>query len=78
MDLLCQIQANQLGVSVARPTIQETTALGAAYLAGLAEGVWSTLEELQSKWHLDAQFDPDSALVDATTAQYEGNLWAGR
>ena len=41
MDLLLQLQADQLGVPVARPVVQETTALGAAYLAGLAEGVWS-------------------------------------
>ena len=42
MDLLCQLQADLLGVTVRRPAVQETTALGAAYLAGIAEGVWAT------------------------------------
>ena len=46
MDLLLQLQADQLQVPVARPTVQETTALGAAYLAGLAEGVWGSLDDL--------------------------------
>ena len=41
MDVLCQLQADVLGVTVRRPVVQETTALGAAYLAGLAEGVWA-------------------------------------
>ena len=59
MDLLCQIQADQLGVAVARPTTQETTALGAAYLAGLAEEVWTSLDELRAKWQIDARFEPD-------------------
>jgi glycerol kinase len=56
MNLLLQLQADQLQVPVARPTVQETTALGAAYLAGLAEGVWSSLEELASHWALDVEF----------------------
>ena len=50
MDLLLQLQADQLGVPVARPVVQETTALGAAYLAGLAEGVWSDLDEIADHW----------------------------
>jgi glycerol kinase len=57
MDLLLQIQADQLGVTVRRPTDQETTALGAAGLAGLAEGVWS-LKDLSGRWALDAAFSP--------------------
>ena len=56
--VLLQIQADQLQVPVRRPAIQETTALGAAYLAGLAEGVWSSLDELSSQWRLDAEFVP--------------------
>jgi len=48
-DLLLQIQADQLGVPVARAAVAETTALGAAYLAGLAEGVWSTLDDLATR-----------------------------
>jgi glycerol kinase len=58
MDLLLQLQADQLQVPVARPVVQETTALGAAYLAGLAEGVWSSLDELAGQWHLDLQLEP--------------------
>ena len=46
MDLLLQLQADQLGVTVRRPVDQETTALGAAYLAGLAEGVWGSLDDV--------------------------------
>ena len=58
MDLLLQLQADQLQVPVARPRVQETTALGAAYLAGLAEGVWETPQEVASHWALDAEFTP--------------------
>ena len=58
MDLLCRFQADQLGVIVRRPQVQETTALGAAFLAGLAEGVWSSTDELQKTWKLDAEFVP--------------------
>ena len=58
MDLLLQLQADQLQVPVARPTIAETTALGAAYLAGLAAGVWSSLDEIASLWQLDREFTP--------------------
>jgi glycerol kinase len=61
MDLLLQLQADQLQVPVARPRIQETTALGAAYLAGLAEGVWGSLGELTDKWALDKEFVPLAA-----------------
>src|SRR5438270_13690573 len=57
-DALLQFQADLLGVPVARPTIQETTALGAAYLAGLAEGVWASREDLADKWRLDREFQP--------------------
>jgi glycerol kinase len=65
MDLLLQIQADQLQVPVARPVNQETTALGAAYLAGLAEGVWSGLDDVTSAWQLDAQFEPQADPADA-------------
>jgi glycerol kinase len=58
MDLLMQLQADQLQVPVARPRVQETTALGAAYLAGLAEGVWGSLDDLAAQWALDAEFTP--------------------
>ncbi len=58
MDLLLQLQADQLGVTVRRPVDQETTALGAAYLAGLAEGVWGSLDEIAAAWQQDAEFVP--------------------
>ena len=57
-NLLCQLQADQLGVPVQRPQVQETTALGAAFLAGLATGVWSSTDELADTWRLDRRFEP--------------------
>jgi glycerol kinase len=57
-DLLMQIQADLLGVPAVRPTITETTALGAAYLAGLATGFWSDRDELAAHWREDARFEP--------------------
>ncbi len=59
MDLLLQMQADQLGVTVRRPVDQETTALGSAYLAGLAEGVWPDLDAIQATWQLEATFEPE-------------------
>ena len=72
MDLLCQIQADQLGVTVQRPVDHETTALGAAYLAGLAEGVWASVAEVGTQWRLDAEFTPtdDRTIADALHAQW--------
>ena len=58
MDAMLQRQSNSLGVPVLRPTDHETTALGAAYLAGLAEGVWASLDEIGSMWKLDRRFEP--------------------
>ena len=58
-NLLMQFQADILGTRVDRPEIIETTALGAAYLAGLAVGFWSSKEELASHWLLDQRFEPD-------------------
>ncbi|HJQ95731.1 MAG TPA: glycerol kinase GlpK [Acidimicrobiia bacterium] len=57
-DLLMQFQADLLGVPVVRPLISETTALGAAYAAGLAEGVWGSVEELKANWAVDRRFEP--------------------
>ena len=53
------------GVSVARPVVSETTALGAAYVAGLAEGVWSSTDELGALWQLDLRCDPAADRADA-------------
>src|SRR5205085_8521036 len=61
MDLLLQFQSDLLGVPVRRPVVQETTALGAAYLAGLAEGVWSTTEELAAHWRAEREFRPGNS-----------------
>lgn len=58
MNLLLQIQADQLGIPVRRPRDQETTSLGAAYLAGLSEGVWTSTDEIGRRWQTDAVFDP--------------------
>jgi glycerol kinase len=64
-NLLCQIQADQLGVPVERPRIVETTALGAAFLAGLGTGVWSSTDELRETWNLDRRFEPEAERADA-------------
>ena len=58
MDVLCKFQADVLGVTVRRAAIQETTALGAAFLAGVAEGVWASPEEVNARWSADASFSP--------------------
>ncbi|MFM7531205.1 MAG: glycerol kinase GlpK [Rubrivivax sp.] len=57
-DLLMQTQADLLGIPVVRPTVVETTALGAAYLAGLATGVWSDARELAAHWKAERVFEP--------------------
>ncbi|HEU5433534.1 MAG TPA: FGGY-family carbohydrate kinase, partial [Thermomicrobiales bacterium] len=57
-DLLMQIQADLLGVPVIRPRNVETTALGAAYLAGLAAGVWRSETEIVAQWQVDRVFEP--------------------
>ena len=57
-DLLMQFQADLLGVPVVRPTVTETTALGAAYLAGLAVGFWETQEETAAQWSCERRFEP--------------------
>ncbi len=72
MDVLLQLQADQVGVPVARPRNQETTAFGAAYLAGLAEGVWSGVDEVTAAWQLDRQFEP---AVDRTEADAKHTQW---
>jgi glycerol kinase len=83
MDVLCQFQADVLGVPVRRPAVQETTALGAAYLAGIAEGVWATPAEAASAWREEASFTPamDAAEVTARLDAWHravdrSRLWA--
>jgi glycerol kinase len=58
MDVLLQFQADLLGVPVRRAAVRETTALGAAYLAGLGEGVWNTTDEVAGRWRDDQRFEP--------------------
>jgi len=72
MDLLCEFQADLLGVPVLRPRVRETTAMGAAYLAGLGAGVWSSTGELAEVWQLDRRFEPtmDRAEADARQARW--------
>jgi glycerol kinase len=57
-DLLMQFQADVLGVAVVRPMVTETTALGAAYLAGLAVGFWASMEEIEIQWKVERKFEP--------------------
>lgn len=58
-NLLMQFQANLLGINVVRPKITETTALGAAYLAGLAVGYWKDIDEVKSQWRVERTFEPE-------------------
>jgi glycerol kinase len=57
-NLLLQIQADLLGVPVVRPAVTETTALGAAYLAGLGVGFWASVDEISGQWQVDRRFEP--------------------
>lgn len=68
MDLLLQLQADQIRVPVMRPTTTETTALGAATLAGLAEGFWRSTDELAELWSCDAEREPKATEVAANAA----------
>jgi glycerol kinase len=63
-DLLMQIQADFLGVPVVRPEVTETTALGAAYLAGLAVGLWSSTQDIATQWSVDRRFEPSMVPAD--------------
>jgi glycerol kinase len=70
-NLLMQFQADLLGIPVVRPQVTETTALGAAYLAGLATGVYRSVDELSALWQVERRFHPTlpreraQALMDA-------------
>jgi glycerol kinase len=59
-DLLMQFQSDVLGVTISRPQMVETTALGAAFLAGLGVGVWKSKEEIRRTWREDRRFTPSS------------------
>jgi len=60
-NFLCQLQADILGIEIARPKVDETTALGSAYAAGLAVGYWDTIDELRDNWQIDREFEPEMA-----------------
>ncbi|RYJ15368.1 glycerol kinase, partial [Halogeometricum borinquense] len=60
-NFLCQLQSNIVGTDIVRPMVDETTALGAAYAAGLAVGYWSNLDELRDNWQIDREFSPDDS-----------------
>ena len=71
-ELLMQFQADVLGVPVIRPKVAETTALGAAYAAGLAVGFWKEVEELRKNWQVDRTWEPK---MDAAEREKEYKLW---
>ncbi|NDH11540.1 MAG: glycerol kinase, partial [Actinobacteria bacterium] len=73
MDFLLQFQADQLDVPVIRSKVAETTALGSAYLAGLAEGVWDSPADVTANWAADGEFAPtaDRARPDADYARWQ-------
>ncbi|HEX5613963.1 MAG TPA: glycerol kinase GlpK [Acidimicrobiia bacterium] len=73
MDVLLQIQADVLDVTVRRAALQETTALGAAYLAGIAEGVWAGPAEAAAAWRADATFTPR---MDPTVRERSRRDWS--
>ncbi|MED1565546.1 glycerol kinase GlpK [Bacillus paramycoides] len=70
-NFLMQFQSDMLDVPVERPVINETTALGAAYLAGLAVGYWKNKDEIKAQWHMDKRFEPT---MEAETSE---ELYAG-
>jgi len=71
-NLLMQFQADVLGVPVIRPKVAETTALGAAYAAGLAVGFWGSYEDLRANWGKDAEWAPS---MDAAERDHQYALW---
>jgi glycerol kinase len=73
-NLLMQIQANLLQARVVRPETTETTALGAAFFAGLASGYWPSIESLSSIWKVNAQFTPKEDYQNKEII----NLWEER
>ena len=64
-DLLLQIQADLLQLPVVRPTVLETTALGAAYMAGLATGFWESTDQIETNWNMDRTFEPQCRASEA-------------
>jgi glycerol kinase len=77
-DMLMQFQADVLGVPVVRPAVTETTALGAAYLAGLAVGYWSSLAAVTGQWRVDRRFEPQMPQGVATALRERWNAALSR
>jgi len=79
-DLLMQFQADVLGSKVIRPVVTETTALGAAYLAGLATGFWQNVAEIQGQWQSEREFTPaaDKSEVEKAMAGWKRAVAAAR
>ncbi|SEO82589.1 glycerol kinase [Halogranum amylolyticum] len=71
-NFLCQLQSNIIDSDIVRPQVDETTALGSAYAAGLAVGYWETLDELRDNWQVDREFTPDD---DATGVDERYGRW---
>jgi glycerol kinase len=78
MDLLCQLQADLLGIPVRRPRHTETTALGAAFLAGRGAGIWGSDDELAHLWRLDREFLPSISRDVAASRLAEWRRAVGR
>ncbi|MFC6767139.1 glycerol kinase GlpK [Natrinema soli] len=72
-NFLCQLQSDIIGSEIVRPVVDETTALGSAYAAGLAVGYWSDPDELRSNWQVDAEFEPE---MDPDDADRRYDRWA--
>ena len=72
MDLLLQVLADQSRLPVIRPRSVETTAIGAATLAGLAEGLWGSLDELAALWKAESEFGP---MAPATEVEMAHRAW---
>ena len=64
-NFLCQLQSDIIGAGIVRPQVDETTALGSAYAAGLAVGYWDDVESLRQNWQVDREFDPEMDSGDA-------------
>lgn len=72
-NFLCQLQADLIQTDIVRPVVDETTALGAAYAAGLAVGYWESLDELRSNWRIDREFEPQ---IEPRNAEKRYDRWA--
>ena len=72
-NFLCQLQADIIGSEIVRPEVDETTALGSAYAAGLAVGYWETVDELRNNWQVDREFAPE---MDSKEADRKYDRWA--